>query len=69
MGRKILPGLVKRGNYWHIRKQILGSRLRENTGAELLSDAETYLARRIEELRQAKIYGVRPKRAFKEAAS
>jgi integrase len=35
----------------------------------LLSEAENYLARRIEEIRQAKVYGVRPKRSFKEAAT
>jgi integrase len=69
MGRTISSGLVKRGKTWHIRKQILGCRLRESTGAELLSEAESYLARRTEEIRQAKVYGVRPKRTFKEAAT
>lgn len=69
MGRTISSGLVKRGKLWHIRKQIYGCRLRESTGAEQLSEAENYLARRIEEIRQAKVYGVRPKRTFKEAAT
>ncbi len=69
MGRTISSGLVKRGKLWHIRKQIYGCRLRESTGAELLCEAESYLARRIEEIRQAKVYGVRPKRSFKEAAT
>jgi integrase len=69
MGRKISPGLLKRGKTWHIEKRILGYRLRESTGTESLSEAESYLAKRIEELRQANIYGVRPKRAFKEAAT
>jgi len=69
MGRTISSGLVKRGKLWHIRKQIYGHRLRESTGTELLSEAESYLARRIEEIRQAKVYGVRPKRSFKEAAT
>lgn len=69
MGRKISPGLVKRGNLWHIQKRILGYSIRESTGAESLSEAEAYLARRIEEIRQARIYGVRPKRTFKEAAT
>ncbi len=69
MGRTISSGLVKRGQYWHIRKQILGKRLRESTGAESLYEAEVYLARRIEEIRQAIVYGVRPKRTFKEAAT
>lgn len=69
MGRKVSPGLIKRGNLWHIQKRILGHRIRESTGAESLSEAESYLARRIEEIRQASIYGVRPKRTFKEAAT
>ncbi len=69
MGRTISSGLVKRGKLWHIRKQIYGYRLRESTGTELLAEAENYLARRIEEIRQAKVYGVRPKRSFKEAAT
>jgi integrase len=69
MGRKVSPGLVKRGKTWHIEKRILGYRLRESSGTESLSEAENYLARRIEEIRQAKIYGVRPKRMFKDAAT
>lgn len=69
MGRKISPGLVKRGKTWHIQKRVLGYSLRESTGTESLVEAESYLARRIEEIRQAKIYGVRPKRTFKEAAT
>lgn len=69
MGRKISPGLTKRGNLWHIQKRILGYSIRESTGAESLSEAESYLARRIEEIRQARIYGVRPKRTFRDAAT
>ena len=69
MGRKASPGLIKRGRLWHIQKRIHGHRIRESTGAESLSEAESYLARRTEEIRQAKVYGVRPKRTFKEAAT
>lgn len=69
MGRKISPGLIKRGKLWHVEKRILGHRLRESTGTELLSEAERYLNRRIEEVREAVIYGVRPKRSFKQAAT
>ena len=68
MGRKVSPGLLKRGKTWHVEKRILGYRLRESTGAESLGEAERYLNRRIEEIREASIYGVRPKRMFKEAA-
>ncbi len=69
MGRKVSPGLVKRGNLWHVEKRILGHRLRESTGTDSLSEAERYLNRRIEEVREARVYGVRPKRTFEEAAT
>ncbi len=69
MGRKQTPGLYKRGKIWHVQKQIFGHCLRESTGTELLSEAERYLARRCEEIRQADVYGVRPKRTFEEAAT
>src|SRR3989338_4917774 len=67
MGRKT-SGLYKRGQYWFIDKQIFGRRIRESSGATSYSEAQAILARRIEETRQAKIFGVRPKRTFKEAA-
>ncbi|MCK4870901.1 MAG: tyrosine-type recombinase/integrase [Gammaproteobacteria bacterium] len=67
MGRKRTPGLYKRNGTWHIDKQIFGHRLRASTGSSELFEAERFLARRIEELRQATIYGVRPKRIFREA--
>ncbi len=69
MGRKRTPGLYKRGDCWHIDKQIFGQRLCESTGAGDLEEAECYLARRLEQIRQASIYGVRPKRIFRQAAT
>ena len=51
------------------KTHIFGHRLRESTGTLLLSEAERYLARRTEELRKANVYGIRPKRLFKEAAT
>ncbi len=69
MGRKISPGLIKRGGVWHISKRILGRRFRESTGTESLSEAERYLNRRIEEVREAITYGIRPKRNFRVAAT
>ncbi len=70
MGRKVSPGLIKRkGGMWHIEKRILGHRLRESTGTDSLVEAERYLNRKIEELREAVTYGVRPKRTFKQAAT
>jgi integrase len=69
MGRKTSPGLFKRGNLWHVEKIILGHRIRESTGTESLAEAERYLNRRVEEIREAAIYGIRPKRNFRSAAT
>ncbi|MGC1854523.1 MAG: site-specific integrase [Candidatus Aquirickettsiella sp.] len=69
MGRKRTSGLLNRKGIWHIDKQILGQRVCESTGSSSLEEAELYLAKRTEEIRQAKIYGVRPKRTFRDAAT
>ncbi len=69
MGRKRTPGLYKRGAYWFIDKVLFGKRLRESTRTDSIQEAEKYLARRIEELRQACIYGVRQRRTFRLAAT
>lgn len=69
MGTKRMPGLVKRGDIWHINKKVDGVRICESTGTGQLKEAEKYLARRLETHRQAKVYGVRPKRSFREAAT
>ena len=69
MGRKRMSGLNLRDGVWHVDKQVDGKRIRESTGASRLEDAEKYLIYRLESLRQAKVYGIRPKRAFREAAT
>ena len=70
MGRKRTPGLRKRDNgIWHIEKQILGVRVFESTGTSNFNEAELFLARRIDEIRQSKVYGIRPKRTFRDAAT
>ncbi|QLZ67843.1 site-specific integrase [Legionella sp. PC1000] len=69
MGRKRTPGLQKRGSVWCIDKKVFGRRLCESTSTDNLEEAEKYLARRLEEIRLATVYGVRPKRTFKEAAT
>ncbi|MDX2165003.1 MAG: site-specific integrase [Gammaproteobacteria bacterium] len=69
MGRKRTPGLYKRGEFWHIDKYICGKRFRGSTQTGDLEEAEKYLARQSELVRQAQIYGVRPKRQFREAAT
>lgn len=62
------PGLFERNGTWHIDKKIFGRRICEATGTGSYEEAQAVLARRIEETRHAIIFGVRPKRAFKEAA-
>lgn len=69
MGRKHIPGLVKRGQVWHINKKINGRRICESTGTGDLQEAESYLIHKLEEIRQAAVYGVRPKRSFREATA
>ena len=69
MGRRKTPGLVKRGGIWHIDKRIRGQRLCESTREHDLQKAEEYLARRIEETRRALVFGERPDRSFREAAT
>ena len=69
MGRKRTPGLFKRGETWHIDKQVFGQRIRESAETNSLEEAEKYLANRIESQRQVVMYGVRPKRIFREAAT
>ena len=69
MGRKKIPGLYERNEVWHIDKVIRGKRVCESTGTSEIEEAERYLARRMEEIRQAEVYGVRPKRTFRQAAT
>ena len=69
MGRSKIPGLRKRGRIWHIDKRIRGyGSLCESTGSSDLEEAQRYLAKRCEEIRQATVYGIRPSRTFREAA-
>ena len=75
MSRRGIPRLRKRfrsdGTFeWHIDKRIKRyGRLCEGTGTSDQEEAARYLARRIEEIRQAAIYGTRPRRKFREAAT
>src|SRR5208283_886231 len=68
MGRKKVAGLINRKGIWHIDKVVRGRRVCESTGESDLGKAEEFLARKIEQIRQAGIYGVRPKRTFRQAA-
>lgn len=70
MGRKRTPGLTQRAGIWHIDKQVKGyGRLCDSTGTGDLEEAERYLARKLEQIRQATVYGVRPRRTFRQAAT
>jgi integrase len=69
MGQRKMSGLSKRGGLWHIDKKINGVRIYESTGTGSIEEAEKYLVRRLETMRQATVYGVRPKRVFREAAA
>jgi len=69
MGRSKLSGLKLRAGVWHIDKRIAGRRLCKSTGTSELAEAERYLARVMEQARQAQVYGVRPSRTFEEAAA
>ncbi|RLA46698.1 MAG: site-specific integrase [Gammaproteobacteria bacterium] len=69
---KRIPGLYKRGKQgiWHIDKCIKGyGRLHESTDTSNLKEAEQYLIRRLEEMRKASVYGIRPERSFRQAAT
>jgi integrase len=69
MGRKRIPGLIKRAGVWHIDKHICGRRICQSSGTADLEEAERFLARLMEQTRQAQVYGVRPSRTFEEAAA
>ena len=69
MGRSHMPGLVQRDGIWHIDKRFRGRRLCESTGERNLQKAQEYLTRRLEEARQASVFGVRPNRTFRQAAT
>ena len=68
MGQKVPPGLIKRGEIWYIRKTIAGRKVQESTGTCDLKEAERLLTHRIDQIRNADIYGIRPERTFREAA-
>ena len=62
-------GLTERGGLWHIDKRFRGARICESTGTSDRRQAEEYLAKRIVELREVRIFGVRKVRTFRAAAT
>lgn len=69
MGQKRIAGLFKKKDIWHIDKHIGGRRVCKSCGTGNLQEAEKFLIRLMEEDRQARVYGIRPKRTFEEAAA
>lgn len=69
MGQRKGTGLTRRGGVWHIDKQIRGVRICESTGTGDLVEAEEQLAKRINEAREARLYGVRDNHTFRAAAT
>ncbi|PHV01635.1 integrase [Iodobacter sp. BJB302] len=70
MARKNITGLTLRAGAWHIDKQIKGyGRLCESTGTGDREEAESYLIHRLEAIRNATVYGIRPERIWREAAT
>lgn len=67
--KRKLPGLRLRGHTWWIDKIVNGQRVQESTGTTDRSEAERYLIYKLEQLRQAKVYGVRRKWTFAQAAA
>lgn len=69
MGNQRTTGLTKRGGVWHIDKVFRGTRIRESTATGDLAQAQEQLARRIDQIRTARIYGLRADRTFRAAAT
>lgn len=67
--KKASGGLKYRNGIWHIDKTVNGSRLCRSCGTSDKAEAERFLARVLEEHRKASVYGVRPERTFRTAAT
>ena len=63
------PGLYFRRRSWHIDKTVYGQRILENCHTDSLEQAEKILAKRIEDIRQTQIFGLRPSWTFVQAAT
>jgi hypothetical protein len=75
MGKRRIPGLCKRKRTdgsveWYIDKRVKQyGRLHGSTGTSDEEEAERYLARRLAEIREGIVYGVRPRRKRRDAAT
>lgn len=69
MGRKT-TGLYQRNGIWHIDKQIKGyGRLSESCKTDNYEEAEQILMRKLVAIREQQVFGVRPQRSFRQAAT
>jgi integrase len=69
MGNQARSGLTNRGGVWHIDKRYRGVRICESTGTSKLAKAEEHLAKRMNDIREAQLHGLRPSRTFRVAAT
>ncbi|HZF14824.1 MAG TPA: site-specific integrase [Steroidobacteraceae bacterium] len=69
MGNQRTSGLTKRGGVWHIDKVFRGTRIRESTETGDVAKAQEQLARRIDQIRTATLYGLRLDHTFRAAAT
>ena len=66
--RKAPSGLFKHNGIWRVDKRIYGQRIQESCQIGDLEEAQRFFVHKLEEVRNAKIYSVRLKRIFREAA-
>lgn len=69
MGNRAMSGLTNRGGVWHIDKQYRGVRICESTGTGSFAKAQEHLAKRMNDIREAMLHGLRPSRTFRIAAT
>ena len=69
MGNQKTSGLTKRGGIWHIDKRFRGARLCESTGTGDLREAREHIAKRMTEIRESQLFGLRDERTFRSAAT
>ena len=69
MAKSKTTGLYRRGDIWHIDKYYRGQRIRGSSFTSNREEAEEFLRKKLEEVRNAQLYGVRPKHTFVSAAT
>lgn len=69
MGQKRMAGLIKRGEVWHVDKQISGRRIQCSTETTDLSRAQEFLVHLLEKERRVRVYGDEVAHSFVEACA